>query len=172
MYRLTSKVTTNPVNQAGLIAGALGGESIVLVVLANTLILRYFTANNLPPDNPTVVAWNAVYPFLIIAIFEGWGVFSAWLGAADMKSTSDAFFAGFIAGILIGVLLEIMWIAQLASMVSHQLSHYISSSLGYGNGLVTIAALVVFAILGGVLSGFGSYIFYIFRKSPENQGGA
>ena len=69
-----------------------------------------------------VLAWNTIYPFLIIAIFEGWGVFAAWLSISQMKTRNDAFLAGFIAGIVIGILLEVMWVAQLISMISHQLS--------------------------------------------------
>ena len=65
MFRLTAKVTTNPINQSGIIAGAIGGESIVLVVLVNTLLLRAFAQGNLPPSDPKVIAWNAVYPFLL-----------------------------------------------------------------------------------------------------------
>ncbi len=169
MYRLTAKLTTNPINQSGLIAGAIGGESIVLVVLVNTLLLKSFAQNNLPLSDPKVLAWNTIYPFLIIAIFEGWGVFAAWLSISQMKTRNDAFLAGFIAGIVIGILLEVMWVAQLISMISHQLSQYTGFSMGYGNTIVTIAVLMIFVVLGGILSGFGSYIFYLFRSSPEIQ---
>ena len=41
--------------------------------------------------------------------------------------------------------------------------------MGYGNTIVTIAVLMIFVVLGGILSGFGSYIFYLFRSSPEIQ---
>jgi len=167
MYRLTSKLTTNPINQSGLIAGAIGGESIVLVVLVNTLILRAFAQGNLPPSDPKIILWNAVYPFLIIAIFEGWGVFAAWLCVSALKNRNEAFLAGFIAGIVIGILLEVMWVAQLISLVSHQLIPYSGVITGYGNVLVTITAMIVFVLLGGILAGFGSYIFYLFRSSTE-----
>jgi hypothetical protein len=167
MYRLTSKLTTNPINQSGLIAGAIGGESIVLVVLVNTLLLRAFAQGNLPPTDMKVIAWNATYPFLIIAIFEGWGVFAAWLATSSMKTRNEAFIAGFISGIVIGILLEVMWVAQLFSLIAHQIIPYTGGMAGYGNVFVTIAALILFVILGGILSGFGSYIFYLFKSSPE-----
>jgi hypothetical protein len=167
MYRLTSKLTTNPINQSGLIAGAIGGESIVLMVLVNTLLIRAFAQGNLPPTDPKVIAWNAVYPFLIIAIFEGWGVFAAWLCISTMRNRNEAFLAGFISGIVTGILLEVMWVAQLISLISHQLIPYSGVITGYENAFVTIAALIIFVLLGGILSGFGSYIFYLFRSSPE-----
>ncbi len=167
MFRLTAKVTTNPINQSGIIAGAIGGESIVLVVLVNTLLLRAFAQGNLPSTDPEIIAWNAIYPFLIIAIFEGWGVFAAWLCIASIKTRNEAFIGGFIAGIVIGILLEVMWVAQLTSLVSHQVIPYSGIAAGYGNTFVIIAALVIFVLLGGILSGFGSYIFYLFRSSPE-----
>ena len=171
MYRLTSKLTTNPINQSGLIAGAIGGESIVLVVLVNTILLRIFTQGNLPPTDMKVIAWNATYPFLIIAIFEGWGVFAAWLAFSSMKSRNEAFIAGFISGIMIGILLEVMWVAQLASLIAHQIIPYTGSmaEYGYGNVFVTVAALILFVLLGGILSGFGSYVFYLFKSSPGDQ---
>ena len=124
MFRLTAKVTTNPINQSGIIAGAIGGESIVLVVLVNTLLLRAFAQGNLPSTDPEIIAWNAIYPFLIIAIFEGWGVFAAWLCIASIKTRNEAFIGGFIPGIVIGILLEVMWVAQLTSLVSHQVIPY------------------------------------------------
>ncbi len=170
MYRFTSKITTNPINQSGLIAGAIGGESVVLVVLVNTLIIRAFTQENLLPGDPKVIAWNTIYPFLIIAIFEGWGVFAAWLGRAELRSDNDAFIAGFIAGIVIGILLEVMWVAQLVSLIAHQFGSFAGVFTGFGNILVTSGVLVIFVILGGILSGFGSYIFYLFKASPQNQG--
>ena len=170
MYQLTSKLTTNPINQSGLIAGAIGGESIVLVVLANTLILRAFAEGNLPPTDMKVMAWNAAYPFLIIAIFEGWGVFAAWLAFSSMRNRNEAFLAGFISGVVIGILLEVMWVAQLASLITHQLLQYSGVITGYGNVAVTISALIIFVLLGGILSGFGSYIFFLFKSSPERPG--
>ncbi|ABS56917.1 hypothetical protein Mboo_2403 [Methanoregula boonei 6A8] len=169
MYRLTSKLTTNPINQSGLIAGAIGGESIVLVVLVNTLLIRAFAQGNLPPTDMKVVAWNATYPFLIIAIFEGWGVFAAWLSFSSIRNRNEAFLAGFISGVMIGILLEVMWVAQLLSLLSHQLIPYSGTIAGYGNVLVTVAALILFVLLGGILSGFGSYIFYLFRASPVDR---
>jgi hypothetical protein len=169
MYRFTSKITTNPINQSGLIAGAIGGESIVLVVLVNTLIIRAFTQENLLPGDPKVIAWNTIYPFLIIAIFEGWGVFAAWLGRTELRSDNDAFIAGFIAGIVIGILLEVMWVAQLISLIAHQFGSYSGVFAGYGNIIVIPMILVIFVVLGGILSGFGAYIFYLFRSSPENK---
>jgi len=167
MYHLTSKITTNPINQGGLIAGAIGGESVVLVVLVNTLLLTTFSQDSIPLTDPKVIAWNAAYPFLIITIFEGWGVFAAWLSISAMKNRTDAFMAGFIAGIMIGILLEVMWVAQLVSLVSHGISSYIGAVSWLGNSLVTVVVLIMFVIMGGVLSGFGSSVFYIFRSEQH-----
>ncbi|WP_292426237.1 hypothetical protein [Methanoregula sp.] len=169
MIRLTAKLTTKPINQCGLVAGALGGESIVLLVLVNTLLLKAFAQENLPISDPKVIVWNTIYPFLIIVIFEGWGVFAAWLGTSELKNRTDALLTGFISGIMIGILLEVMWIAQIFSMIAHQLNQYSSLSAGYGNTLLTIGILIIFAILGGILSGFGSYIFYLFKLQSKDR---
>jgi len=169
MYRLTSKITTNPINQSGLIAGAIGGETIVLLVLVNTLILRAFEQRNLLPTHMDVIAWNAAYPVLIIAIFEGWGVFAAWLAFPSICNRNESFLAGFISGVMIGILLEIMWVAQLISLISHQILPYSGVIAGYGNVLVTVTALILFVLLGGILSGFGSYIFYLFSKTAAGN---
>ena len=167
MYRLTSKITTNPINQSGLIAGAIGGESVVLAVLVNTLMVRAFAQGTLPPTSPEITAWTIVYPFLIIVTFEGWGVFAAWLSISAMKNVNDAFISGFIAGIVIGILLEVMWVAQLVSLVAHQLSSYAGAIPAYSNTFFIILVLVVFVLLGGVLSGFGSYVFYLFKSAQQ-----
>ncbi|MFZ1898632.1 hypothetical protein [Methanoregula sp.] len=169
MIRLTAKLTTNPINQCGLIAGALGGESIVLLVLVNTLLLKAFLQGGFPLSDPRVIAWNTIYPFLIIVIFEGWGVFAAWLGASGLKSRSDAVLIGFISGIMIGILLEVMWVAQIISLISHQLNQYSHLFMGYGNTLLTIGILIIFVVLGGILSGFGSYIFYVLRLQSGDR---
>ena len=63
MFRLTAKVTTNPINQSGIIAGAIGGESIVLVVLVNTLLLRAFAQGNLPSTDPEYHCVERHLPF-------------------------------------------------------------------------------------------------------------
>ena len=169
MIRLTSKLTTNPINQCGLIAGALGGESIVLLVLVNTLLLKAFAQGGLALSDPKVLAWNTIYPFLIIVIFEGWGVFAAWLGTSGLKSRTDALLAGFISGIMIGILLEVMWVAQIISLIAHQLDQYSSLFTGSGNTLLTIGILIIFVVLGGILSGFGSYIFYVFNSQSDDR---
>ena len=86
-----------------------------------------------------------------------------------LKNRTDALLAGFISGILIGILLEIMWIAQIISLIGNNLGQYTGLFTGYGNTLLTVGVLIIFVILGGVLSGFGSYIFYIFKSPPENR---
>ena len=169
MIRLTAKITTNPINQSGLIAGALGGESVVLLVLVNTILLKSFAKGDFSINDPMIIAWNTLYPFLIIVIFEGWGVCAAWLGKPGLKNRTDALLAGFISGILIGILLEIMWIAQIISLIGNNLGPYTGLFTGYGNTLLTVGVLIIFVVLGGVLSGFGSYIFYIFKSPPENR---
>jgi hypothetical protein len=166
MIQLTAKMTSNPVNQCGLIAGALGGENIVLIVLANTLILNRFSSTDMVSSHFGVNAWIALYPFLIIALFEGWGIFAAWLGWARFDNRTGAFLAGFITGILMGILLEVMWIARIISMVSHQFGSYTGFFMGYGGIILTGGTFIVLVIMGGVLSGFGSYIFYM-AKHPE-----
>lgn len=69
---------------------------------------------------------------------------------------------------MIGILLEVMWVAQIISLIAHQLDQYSSLFTGYGNTLLTIGILIIFVVLGGILSGFGSYIFYVFN-SPSNE---
>ena len=63
MIRLTSKLTTNPINQCGLIAGALGGESIVLLVLVNTLLLKAFSQGGFTLSDPKGTGLEHHLPF-------------------------------------------------------------------------------------------------------------
>ena len=76
---------------------------------------------------------------------------------------------GFISGIMIGILLEVMWVAQIISLISHQLNQYSHLFMGYGNTLLTIGILIIFVVLGGILSGFGSYIFYVLRLQSGDR---
>ena len=160
MIRLTAKLTTNPVNQCGLVAGAIGGESIVLLVLVNAIILKNSAVGSLYGESVFLNLWNLIYPFLIIAIFEGWGVFAAWMGKGGLKNRIDALFTGIIAGMMMGILLEVMWLADILNMLSHELGQYYGAFFGYGNTALIIGSLVIFAVMGAVLSGFGAYIFY------------
>jgi hypothetical protein len=167
MIRLTAKLTTNPVNQCGLIAGAIGGESIVLLVLVNVIILKNSAGTDIFGNGVLVNLWNAIYPFLIIALFEVWGIFAAWLGIRGLKNRTDALLTGFIAGVMMGILLEVMWIANILSLIASQWGRYAGGFSGYGGTALLIGVLIVFVVMGAVLSGFGSYIFYESRQNKE-----
>ena len=159
----------NPVVSGGLIAGALGGETMVLLVLVNTILLKNFAARHLLQNDPMVATWIMAYPLLVIAIFEIWGVFAAWLAHTGLSARNDAFMTGFIAGIMIGIILEIMWIANILSLVAREWGHRSDFFLGYGNTLLIVGVLILFAVMGGILSGFGSYIFYVSKTSGLNS---
>lgn len=168
MIRLTAKITANPVNQCGLIAGAIGGESVILLVLFNAILLRTFVMENLSSSSIFFVIWNIIYPVLIICIFEGWGAFALWMGNDVIHSMTDALITGFISGVLIGVLLEIMWIAQVIRIVSLQWGQFSPLFSGYGNVIFTSGALVILVLFGGILSAFGAYLCFISLHRSEN----
>jgi hypothetical protein len=165
LQKIRFQAPANPVIHCGLIAGALGGETIVLLVLVNTILLKNFAAQHLLQNDPVVATWITAYPLLVIAIFEIWGVCAAWLARLELSTWNDALITGFIAGILIGIILEIMWIANILSMVAHEWGQRADFFLGYGNTFLIIGILILFVLMGGILSGFGSYIFYISKTT-------
>jgi hypothetical protein len=154
----------NSINQCGLIAGAIGGETMVLLVLVNSIILMHFAAGKLPQSNSAVTIWTTVYPLLILTVFEIWGVFAAWLAGSNVTSRTDALLVGFIAGTMIGVILEIMWFVNILSLITRDLSQRVDFVGGYANPLITAGVLISLALAGGILSGFGSFIFVLAKK--------
>ena len=155
------KESTHLLIRSGLIGGAVGGEAMVLLVLANTILLRNFAQENLSVTSPLVIlAWSVAYPLLVILVFEIGGIFSSWLCRDHVSSGREALMPGIIAGITTGIILEIMWVANILSLASRA-ADKVPGLLGYGNSLMIIAVLLVLIMMGGILSGFGSYIFSI-----------
>ena len=147
------KESTHLLIRSGLIGGAVGGEAMVLLVLANTILLRNFAQENLSVTSPLVIlAWSVAYPLLVILVFEIGGIFSSWLCRDHVSSGREA--------LMPGIILEIMWVANILSLASRA-AEKVPGLLGYGNSLMIIAVLLVLIMMGGILSGFGSYIFSI-----------
>ena len=154
----------NPIIRSGLIAGAICGEVIVLIVLVNAILLRDLAAA--AGSGPVLAGWNIVYPLLIILVFEIGGIFAAKLCKDSVKGLKDAIVTGSIAGVTIGIILEVMWFSNLVSLVVTN-----SVSLGLGGMLMVAGLLIVLVLMGGVLSAFGSYIYSI-RNGSAIRGSA
>jgi len=160
----------NAVIRAGLIAGAIGGEAMILLVLANTILLRTFATGRYAQTNPGLVTfWGIVYPLIVILVFEGGGIFSSWLCRFHLQSRRDALLAGSITGITIGIILEIMWMADILSLASRSVRLGPGVFLGNGNTFLIIFLLIILVVMGSVLSAFGSYIYsaHHFRDGME-----
>jgi hypothetical protein len=154
--------------RAGLIAGAIGGEAMILIVLVNTILLRSFAAGRYPETNPGLVAvWGIAYPLIVILVFEGGGIFSSWLCRAELRSRRDALITGTIAGITIGIILEIMWMANILSLASRSLRFGSDALAGYGSSVAVVILLLVLVAMGSVLSAFGAYIYSSHHFSGE-----
>jgi hypothetical protein len=146
--------------RSGLIGGAIGGETMVLVVLVNTLLLGDFARENFSGTQPSLVlGWMIAYPFLIILIFEMGGIFSAWLSRNHICTQKEGLIPGAIAGITIGIILEIMWIANILSLAARTAARVPGFFLGQENSLIVVGLLIVLVMMGGILSAFGSYVF-------------
>jgi len=151
----------NHLLRSGLIAGAIGGEAVVLLILVNTILIRDFTPANAMAETPAILMiWGIFYPLLIIMVFEAGGMLSARLAGGTIRSRIDSLQAGFVTGIMISIILEIMWIANILSLAAHALSSAPGSFTGYGSTVLTIALMIVLVVMGGVLSSFGSYIIH------------
>ena len=156
--------------RSGLIGGAIGGETMVLVVLVNTLLLRDFARENFSgTPSSFVLGWMIVYPLLIILIFEMGGIFSAWLSRNNIFTEKEGLIPGAIAGITIGIILEIMWMANILSLASRPVKFGSGMVAGTGNSLVVIFLLIILVVMGSVLSLFGSYIYsaHLFRDEMK-----
>ncbi len=146
--------------RSGLIGGAIGGEVMVLLVLVNTIILRNFAQENFSRTQPSLVlVWGIAYPLLVILVFEIGGIFSSWLCRDHVYTQREALIPGIIAGITIGIILEIMWIANILSLAAHAAEGAGSLFMGHGDVFMVVVFLLILVVMGGVLSGFGSYIF-------------
>ena len=155
--------------RAGLIAGAIGGEAMILLVLVNTILLKSFATDQYLKTNSGLVAfWGIAYPLIVILIFEGGGIFSSWLCRSHLQTRRDALIAGTITGITMGIILEIMWMANILSLASHAVKSG-SGIAGNGNTLVVIFLLIILVVMGSILSAFGSYLFsaHIFRDTGQ-----
>ncbi len=158
----------NPFIRAGLIAGAIGGEAMILLVLVNSILLRTFAAGRYTEANPGLVAfWGIAYPLIVILVFEGGGIFSSWICRADLRTLNDALITGTIAGITIGIILEIMWMANILSLASRSVRFGPDTPMGYGGSVVVVFLLLVLVAMGSVLSAFGSYIFSLHHSGGE-----
>jgi hypothetical protein len=150
----------NAIIRAGLIAGAIGGEVMILLVLVNTILLRNFAAGQYSQTNPAMVAgWGIAYPLIVILVFEGGGIFSSWLCRLHLETRKDALIAGTITGITIGIILEIMWMANILSLASRSVKSGSGILAGNGNSLFVIFLLIILVLMGSILSAFGSYIY-------------
>jgi hypothetical protein len=146
--------------RSGLVAGAIGGEAMVLLVLVNTILLRNFAQGNIGQTRPgLVLAWGVAYPLLVILVFETGGIFSSWLCRTRVHTKREALLPGIIAGVMIGIILEIMWIANIASLAAHTAERVPGLFLGQEDALVVVLLILVLIVMGGILSAFGSYIF-------------
>lgn len=158
----------NTLIRAGLIAGAIGGEAMILVVLVNTILLRTFASGQYLQTNPGIVAfWGIAYPLIVILVFEGGGIFSSWLCRADLRTRRDALITGTIAGIMISIILEIMWVANILSLASRSVRFGSAVLMGYGSSVIVILLLLVLVAMGSVLSAFGAYIYSSHHFSDE-----
>jgi hypothetical protein len=158
----------NAIVRAGLIAGAIGGEAMILLVLVNTILLRTFSAGRYAETNPGIVSsWGIIYPLLVILVFEGGGIFSSWLCRASLKARRDAVITGTIAGITIGIILEIMWLANILSLASRSVRFGSDVLMGYGSSIVVVLLLITLVAMGSVLAAFGSYIYSVNLFSSE-----
>lgn len=150
----------NTIIRAGLIAGAIGGETMILLVLVNTILLQTFATGRYSQTNPELVAaWGIAYPLIVILVFEGGGIFSSWLCRFNLETRKDALIAGTITGITIGIILEIMWMANILSLASRSVRPGPGIVLGNGNPFFVIFLLIILVVMGTVLSAFGSYIY-------------
>ncbi len=160
----------NAIIRAGLIAGAIGGEAMILLVLVNTILLKSFATDQHLNANPGMVAfWGIAFPLIVILVFEGGGIFSSWLCRFDIQTRRDALLAGTITGITIGIILEIMWMANILSLASRPVKFGSGIVAGSGNSLVVIFLLIILIVMGSILAAFGSYMYsaHIFRADGQ-----
>jgi Na+-driven multidrug efflux pump len=148
-----------PVVRCGLIAGAISGEVIVLLVLVNTILIRNFSGPQGSAGNTLAFSiWNITYPLLVILIFEIGGIFSARLCRRHITPGKEALISGFITGISTGIILEIMWFSRIVSLVVRT-GENPTGTAGFVGIVMTVGLLLILVIMGGVLSAFGSYIY-------------
>ena len=156
----TRLLGANPVPRCGLISGAICGEIMVLVVLVNIIMIRSYPETvHVTAGISVLMAWNIVYPLIIIIIFEIGGIFASRLCRKRLGDPKNAFLAGFIAGITTGIILEVMWFSNIISLVIHTGSANGVLSSGYPSVLMVIGLLIVLVLMGGILSAFGAYVY-------------
>jgi hypothetical protein len=160
----------NAIIRAGLIAGAIGGEAMILLVLVNSILLKSVASGQSPAASPALAAfWAVAYPLIVILVFEGSGIFSSWLCRAELQSRKEALVAGAITGVNIGIILEIMWMANILSLASRSLPFGPDAVMGYGSSVAVIFLLVILVVMGSILAAFGSYIFASHHFGDDGQ---
>lgn len=159
----------NIIIRAGLIAGAIGGEVMILLVLVNSILLRIFATDQSLQTNPALVAsWGIAYPLIVILVFEGSGIFSSWLCRSDLKTQKEALITGIISGVIIGIILEIMWMANILSLASRSMRFGSDVMPGYGSSAAVAFLLIILVVMGSILSAFGSYIYSAHHFKPDD----
>ena len=150
----------NPVPRCGLISGAICGEIMVLVVLVNVIMIRSYPETGQSTAGISVMmAWNIIYPLIVIIIFEIGGIFASRLCRRRLGEPKNAFLSGFIAGITTGIILEVMWFSNIVSLVIHSGNTNGVLSSGYQSVFMVIGLLIVLVLMGGILSAFGAYVY-------------
>lgn len=157
--------------RSGLIGGAIGGEAMVLLVLVNTILLRHFAEAGIAGTQPIVaLGWGIAYPLLVILIFEAGGIFASWLCRDHVHKGREALLPGIIAGIMIGIILEIMWLANVLSLAARASEGMGGTLFGHESTLMTILLLITLVVMGGILSGFGSFVFSLRSLEKADEG--
>ena len=65
------KEMMTPVTRCGLIAGAISGEIMVLIVPINIILIRNYSGTGTASAGiPLIGIWNVAYPLLVIIVFE------------------------------------------------------------------------------------------------------
>ncbi len=151
-----------PVTRCGLIAGAISGEIMVLIVLINIILIRNYSGTGTASAGiPLIVIWNVAYPLLVIIVFEMGGIFAGRLCRRQTEGPKDSFLTGMIAGVTTSIILEVMWFSDIVSLVVH--TGYANSALtsGYESVFLVVGLLIVLVFTGGILSAFGAYIYSV-----------
>jgi membrane-associated HD superfamily phosphohydrolase len=151
----------NPFTRCGLIAGAISGEVMVLLVLINIILIRNYSGTGNAATVPVLGTWNIAYPLLVIIVFEMGGIFAGRLCLRQAKRPKDSFLAGMTAGVTAGLILEVMWFSDIVSLVAHTGNANAALTSGYESVFLVIGLLIVLVVMGGILSAFGAYIYSV-----------
>jgi hypothetical protein len=151
-----------PVTRCGLIAGAISGEIMVLIVLINIILIRNYSGTGTASAGiPVLGIWNIAYPLLVIIVFEMGGIFASRLCRRQTEGPKDSFLTGMIAGVTAGIILEVMWFFDIVSLVFHTGNANAALTSGYESVFLVAGLLIVLVFMGGILSAFGAYIYSV-----------